>query len=114
MDVSKVVSGDYYGDGYADFAFVTKDGVMQILSNNQGVFDRSNIGTSRDISLDNVRHIQSFDMDRDGFDDIVFVDATGSIYVLYGDESEIFQVQFIEKAFTLQFSDQAKREYFHG
>jgi len=59
-------------------------------------------------------HLEVFDMDADGLDDIVVVDRFGTLYIFYGDSSGVFEVQFIENAFSITIDDLQSSQYFTG
>jgi hypothetical protein len=53
-------------------------------------------------------------MDYDGIDDIIVLDTLGSLFIFYGDNSGIFEVQLIENVYDFIFSDAPQSSYFTG
>lgn len=114
IDLNKKGVGDFFGDQYPDVAFVTDDGLLQILDHDAGIFRREDPVFDVLVDLGPVMHMKVFDMDDDGLDDIVVLDRLGSLYIFYGDPSKTFRVQFLENAFNLKLDDLLSSEYFTG
>ena len=81
--------GDFFGDGFEDIVLTDAKGELVILDNNNGKLARIKATMySESGSLDGMRgfiqQLKVFDMDNDGKDDIVLLDDSGEISILYG------------------------------
>ena len=55
-----------------------------------------------------------FDMDHDGIDDIVIMDDVGGLSILYGNQTGIFTVQFLENVYDFALGSHPETGYFTG
>lgn len=81
--------GDFFGDKYADIVLTDDTGKLVLLDNTEGKFSQSTYPTLIDengkpTSLKGkITQLEAFDMDGDGQMDIVTVDDSGELNILY-------------------------------
>jgi len=104
--------GDFSGDNYPDIAGVTDRGKLFILENIEGRFERADPEIF-DLASGEVAEIRgaitslhTFDMDRDGRDDLVTVDDSGELCILYGREDGAFDKLIVSRDFAVKLTGQ--------
>ena len=109
-----VRAGDFIGDGYADIVYVDEEGILhQVVHTAEGPIEKPMQYDNAPL-LGQIEHLEVFDMDHDGVDDIIVMDHLGSLYIFYGHSSGVFRVQLIENVYDFVLSDEAKSSYFTG
>jgi hypothetical protein len=51
--------------------------------------------------------VEVFDMDKDGFDDIIILDTLGQLSIFYGASGEKFIYQFVDHVFDFAFAEKS-------
>lgn len=103
--------GDFWGDGYADIVGVDKNGKLFVLENTEGRFDRVDpefydASGERAEIRGAVTSLHVYDMDRDGRDDVVTVDDSGELSILYGREDGSFEKLVVSHDFAVKLTGQ--------
>lgn len=86
--------GDFFHDGFQDIVLVDQKGKLVLLDNEDGKFSRKDpilydqLGKTTALS-GRIQQLEVFDMDHDGYDDIVTVDDSGELNILYGGTKRI-------------------------
>ncbi len=114
--------GNFFGDGYDDIVFADTKGKLLLLDNNQGKFSRVSpviLGTDGKSETIGgyVQQLEVFDMDSDGKSDIVMLDDSGEINILYGTvrdnagkKEHIFIKKNIEKGLGMRLSQEQRND----
>ncbi|MDD2487531.1 MAG: hypothetical protein PHS92_04120 [Candidatus Gracilibacteria bacterium] len=96
--------GDFSGDTYFDIAMVDNKGALLILDNTNGKFIRKkpkiyDVNGAETSINGAITQLEIFDMDKDSKDDIVTVDDSGEINILYGtlkNGETVFTKKFVD------------------
>lgn len=81
--------GDFFKDGFGDIALVDKGDRLVLLDNIEGKFTRKEpiiLSASGNVTTlaGRIQQLEVFDMDHDGYSDLVTVDSAGELNILYG------------------------------
>jgi hypothetical protein len=101
-NTEQAIAGDFNGDGHADVVAASNaaSALKLYLGNGSGT-----VAFAQDIALpgSTIRHIEAFDLDRDGRDDVVAVHADNTVTVSYGLTLGFStpQVLFIDNSFNV-------------
>ncbi len=117
-------TGDFRGDGYDDIVMADEDHVIFLLENTRGKFERRPLlvfdeGASAPRRFDvGVMQLQTYDMDVDGYTDIVTVDEAGELNILYGRADGRFDKKLIDSGFGVRITGKTRSTegavYFDG
>ncbi len=85
LDTKNIAFGDFTSDGFGDIIGLSKDGWFILINNSNRRFSRLNITLLDWSSLpQNISQFHTYDMDADGYDDIIYISASWELAVLYG------------------------------
>ncbi|MBP8016521.1 VCBS repeat-containing protein, partial [Candidatus Gracilibacteria bacterium] len=104
--------GDFNGDKFDDIAMVNNKGNLFILNNKAGKFTRIDpniidINTNKKTKINGkIQQLEVFDMDKDDKTDIVIVDDSGELNILYGSTINngelVFQKKLVDNSFGVK------------
>ncbi|MDD2566021.1 MAG: VCBS repeat-containing protein [Candidatus Gracilibacteria bacterium] len=107
--------GDFSGDNYDDIIFADSKGKIGFLQNVLAKFSRINpiildVNTKKETQINGaIQQMEVFDMDNDGKSDIVIVDDSGELSILYGssdksDKKQIFYKKILDDSLGMTLS----------
>ncbi len=123
--------GDFFKDGFGDIVLTDKEDRLVLVDNVAGKFTRKEpiiIDASGSVTAlaGRIQQLEVFDMDHDGYSDIVTVDDAGELSILYGGvrsgsngtQDHIFTKKLIDDGLGLKLSSETRNDggafYYQG
>lgn len=96
------VAGDFFGDKYDDIVAVSSKGRLVVFENTGGAFTRIPASVNGEPLTGRITQLKAYDMDADGRMDLVVVDDTGVLSVLYGTAGNTFTRVVVDRGLGFQ------------
>jgi hypothetical protein len=100
-------TGDFFGDGYTDVVYIDNGGILHIVSHDGKSSQEIDLISDRNRDIGQFTQVETFDMDRDGFDDIITLDTLWQLSIFYGTSGEKFVYQFVDHVFDFAFAEKS-------
>jgi len=100
-------TGDFFGDGYADAVYIDNGGILHLISHNAQTSLEIDLISDRNRDMWQLNQIEVFDMDGDGFDDIITLDILWQLSIFYGTSGQRFIYQFVDHVFDFAFAEKS-------
>ncbi len=82
-------------------------GALHLVSHDSTGSRETDVVSDKNRDIGQITQIEVFDMDRDGYDDIVILDILGQLSVFYGSSNQEFFYQFIDHVFDFSFAEKS-------